>query len=256
MISAKTTLTQHLLQEWFAAARRWQPIAAAARQSGIWVWNPPLYTAETYQLFLSRFAPQPGAFLLLGLNPGPHGMAQTGIPFTDCRTAQRRLGIPLTVPGRAPADLQRLLRKSNGRWRATYERSSLGIYRFLDATWGTDLHQAFAQIYFANPCPLLFFSRQGKNLTPADPALKRLPRMQELRCASVMNLHRLLSPRAIVCLGNDASQVLGKLAESLVGPDRVTYYPHPARAVPQNWAQGLRHTLIKKKLLGNLRALD
>jgi single-strand selective monofunctional uracil DNA glycosylase len=236
-------LADALLKEWKENARRWEKVAAHARTLGLLVWNPALYTTDIYEHFLSRYPPRPGAVLILGLNPGPHGMSQTGIPFTDCRTAKAKLGISLEVPGRAPEDLCRWLKKENGRWRSTYERSSLGVYRFLQLGWRNDLRVAFANVYIANPCPLLFFSSSGKNVTPADPILRRLPQIQALRQQLVRNVHALLSPRAIVCLGADAHAVMGDAARELMKEEPVLSYPHPARAVPEKWARGLLRLL-------------
>src|SRR5207253_5217069 len=113
--------------------------------------------------------------------------------------------------------------------------SSLGVYRFLDLIGGGDLRKAFSRVYIANPCPLLFFSPQGMNVTPADPRLKRLAALQELRRETVRRVHALLNPRAVVCLGADACQGLGGTACELMGGEPVILYKHPARAVPETW---------------------
>jgi len=239
MLLTAKKLSDALFDEWMANARRWEPVAQKARSLGLHVWNPPLYTAQRYRQFLDRFAPKPKGILMVGLNPGPHGMAQTGIPFTDCRTAAAKLGLSIELPGHAPHDLQRWLRNAKGRWRSTYERSSLGVYRFLELGWHGGLDLAFERVYIANPCPLLFFSRAGKNVTPADAVLRKLPEMQMLRCEALRNAHALLSARTIVCLGADAGAAMGPLAASLVGETHTVLYPHPARAVPESWARGL-----------------
>ena len=239
MVFLKNGLAEALLKEWMANAQRWEKIAIQARAAGLDVWNPPLYTEEIYRRFLQRYPPKPSPILLLGLNPGPHGMAQTGIPFTDCRTASQLLDISLPIPGKAPTDLARRLKKPTGRWRSTYERSSLGIYRFLRLGWNNSLEDAFARVYFANPCPLLFLTAEGKNVTPADPILKRLPEIADLRREAVRRSGALLAPSSVVCLGSDAFSVMGKAASELVGPENVHAYPHPARAIPIAWAAGL-----------------
>src|SRR4051794_13204097 len=105
--SALLDLAAPLVKEWQARAPRWGGTAEQARRAGPHAWNPPLDAAATYRKFLSAYPRERGAILLLGLNPGPHGMAQTGIPFTDCRTAKSRLGLDLCIPGHAPDDLSR-----------------------------------------------------------------------------------------------------------------------------------------------------
>jgi len=246
-MSAKS-LASVLVEEWRENGLRWESVARDARAAGLEVWNPALYAAAPHSEFLRRFPPRRGALLALGLNPGPYGMAQTGIPFTDCRTARRDLGLKLELPGCAPSDLEKRLRKENGRWRGTYERSSLGVYAFLRQGWG-DLESAYANWFVGNPCPLLFLEPGGWNVTPAHPKLRKIAGMKELREAAVERFAAALQPRAIVCLGQDVAQAVEAVGERLVGKERYIRYPHPARAVPVKWAAGLVRELRSKKLL-------
>lgn len=240
-------LVERLIAAWRENSRRWEAVAEEARGLGLEVWNPGLYAADVHAKFLRAFPPSKGAVLALGLNPGPYGMAQTGIPFTDCRTATSKLGIPLELPGRAPADLARRLRKPNGKWRGTYERSSLGIYAFLESTWG-DLRTAYANWFVGNPCPLLFLDPKAWNVTPADARLRRLAAMRDLRRHAVEEFARVLGPRAVVCLGQDVAQAVGDSARRAVGERPVLVYRHPARAAPRSWAAGLRRSLEHENL--------
>lgn len=242
------SIVEDLIREWKENGLRWEGVAKEARGLGLEVWNPALYAGDAHSLFLRRYPPAKGAVLALGLNPGPYGMAQTGIPFTDCRTARQALGISLEIPGRAPEDLTRRLRKENGKWRGTYERSSLGIYAFLRLAWG-DLNSAYRNWFVGNPCPLLFLDPKAWNVTPADSRLRRLESVQELRRQAVRGFHKVLKPRAIVCLGQDVAKAVGETARELAGPEGLICYEHPARAVPTAWAQGLVRELSKRKLL-------
>jgi single-strand selective monofunctional uracil DNA glycosylase len=248
MPAAHGELVRALIREWRENARRWESVARDARAAGLEVWNPARYAARTHTEFLRRFPPRRGALLALGLNPGPYGMAQTGIPFTDCRTARSELGLELELPGCAPADLAGRLRKETGRWRGTYERSSLGVYAFLHQAWG-GLERAYANWFVGNPCPLLFLEPGGWNVTPAHPKLRRIVGMQELREIAVERFAAALKPRAIVCLGQDVAKAVEAVGERLVGRERYLRYPHPARAVPKRWAQGLVAMLRRKRLL-------
>lgn len=241
-------LVAALVREWHENGRRWEGVARAARAAGLEVWNPALYAGQAHSDYLHRFAPRRGALLALGLNPGPYGMAQTGIPFTDCRTARRDLGLALEIPGRAPPDLARRLKKPTGKWRGTYERSSLGVYAFLKLAWGT-LENAYANWFVGNPCPLLFLEPGGWNVTPAHRTLKRISGMKELRELAVERFARELKPRGIVCLGQDVAAAVEEVGERLVGKDRYVRYPHPARAVPKDWAAGLVKELAARNLL-------
>ncbi|MBI4347893.1 MAG: hypothetical protein HY553_13635 [Elusimicrobia bacterium] len=241
-------LARRLLSEWTTNARRWEDAVRRWKPEGIEVFNPGLYAQDLYARFLERYPPEPRPVMAVGLNPGPFGMAQTGIPFTDCRTAETLLGIPVPLPGRAPAALVRRLKREDGRWRGTYERSSLGIYRALRLAWG-DLETAYRHWYVVNACPLLFLQAGDyKNMTPADRPLRKLEGFQALRRAALERFAEVLSPRAVVCLGKDVSAALGPAAEALVGAANVLHYPHPARAVPDLWAGGLARELNRRGL--------
>jgi len=243
-----TPLAEKLLAEWRENGRRWERFAKEARGAGLQVWNPALYALDIYQEYLTKFPPEPGAILALGLNPGPYGMAQTGIPFTDCRTASGALGMEMTIPGKAPDDLISRLKKANGKWRGTYERSSLGMYRFLILAWG-DIKTAYRNWFVGNPCPLLFLDPERWNVTPADPRLRRMKEVGELRQRAVIGFSEILNPRGIVCFGKDVAKAVGEVAIRQVGPDRVVFYEHPARAVPEKWAAGLLQELTQRQLL-------
>src|SRR6185503_11363366 len=47
------------------------------------VYNPLEYARAPHEAYLERYGRGPKEVLLLGMNPGPFGMAQTGVPFGD-----------------------------------------------------------------------------------------------------------------------------------------------------------------------------
>lgn len=241
-------LVEKLLQEWRANGLRWEKAAKLARAGGLQAWNPGIYGMSSYAAFLSKFPPKKGALLALGLNPGPYGMSQTGIPFTDCRTATRELGLPLAIPGRAPSDLARRLKIPGGKWRRTYERSSIVFYRFLNLGWG-GAQNAYRHLYVGNPCPLLLLDPSQWNVTPADPRLKNLDIFNTLRIEALRRFHEVLRPGGVICFGNDVSSLLGPVADALVGREKVIRYGHPARAAPNAWSLGLIKELKARKLI-------
>jgi single-strand selective monofunctional uracil DNA glycosylase len=231
-----------------------------ARATGWKVWNPGEYGDAWHQVFRSVCPPRRGSVLIFGLNPGPYGMAQTGIPFTDVRRLREflpRVSARLAalrpdaalpeVPGLAPRDLQPFLTR-------TFESSSVRMYRFL-ARVDADVEQACRRVVVANPCPLLFVDKEeGRNRTPAD--LRREVRrngrdepvamqqeMDRLRRENCEDALRTLRPKAVVLLGRDAQAALRETVVGRLGEDRVLDWEHPARAVPDPWARGLQEAL-------------
>ncbi len=47
------------------------------------VYNPLEYARETYRQYFAKYAFSPKEAVFIGMNPGPWGMAQTGIPFGE-----------------------------------------------------------------------------------------------------------------------------------------------------------------------------
>ncbi len=66
------------------------------------VYNPLEYAREPYRQYLSRYGLPPRQVVLVGMNPGPWGMAQTGVPFGEVRAVRDWMGIeaPVGQPGR------------------------------------------------------------------------------------------------------------------------------------------------------------
>ncbi|MEY2548001.1 MAG: single-strand selective monofunctional uracil glycosylase [Verrucomicrobiota bacterium] len=66
------------------------------------VYNPLRYAWRAHELYLRRYANTPKRVLFLGMNPGPFGMAQTGVPFGQVAAVRDWLGItaPIERPPR------------------------------------------------------------------------------------------------------------------------------------------------------------
>lgn len=56
-------------------------------------YNPLAYARKAHEAYLTRYGAGPKEVLLLGMNPGPFGMAQTGVPFGDVAMVRGWLGI-------------------------------------------------------------------------------------------------------------------------------------------------------------------
>ncbi|MGI6083142.1 MAG: hypothetical protein ACOYEP_09750 [Limnochordia bacterium] len=253
---------------WLDCGGKWDELAGLLRQAtGYLVFNPGLYGAHWHARRLELYPPESGGLLGIGLNPGPYGMGQTGIPFTDIKRIRERLprlreeleeaGERLEVPGLAPSSLQPYLK-------LRHEASSVRVFRFLEIAFG-DAEHGLTQLVFANPCSLLFIDdEEGKNRTPADfrtRIRKRrsewsktqlqavLDRVRELRLQCAVAGVRALDARGVILLGRDVQQAIGDELRQHLGVQRVVYYPHPARAVPEAWSAGLTEKLREHRLL-------
>ena len=66
------------------------------------VYNPLVYAAEPHRQYLRRYGRRPKEVVLLGMNPGPWGMAQTGVPFGEISAVRdwMRIEAPVGQPDR------------------------------------------------------------------------------------------------------------------------------------------------------------
>jgi single-strand selective monofunctional uracil DNA glycosylase len=240
---------------WRRSAARWEAIVPELRRATGWkIWNPGVYGEPWHDRFRRCYPPGRHPLVLFGLNPGPYGMAQSGIPFTDI--ARLRSGLPrlarelmeagekVETPGLAPGSLRPYL----GR---TFESSSVRLYRFLERGWGS-AETGWRQVVVANPCTLLFIDpASGKNRTPADlgkavrarggeAAARRLEEeCDRLRRRCALEALEALNPRGAVLLGRNVQAALGSVLRAQLGESALIFWEHPARAVPDTWAAGL-----------------
>ncbi|MBW2581919.1 MAG: single-stranded DNA-binding protein [Deltaproteobacteria bacterium] len=67
------------------------------------VYNPLEYARKSYDRYLELYSSRPKEIVLLGMNPGPWGMAQTGVPFGEVTTVKEWLRIQ--APVGTPAEI-------------------------------------------------------------------------------------------------------------------------------------------------------
>ena len=245
---------------WRRCSQRWESFGRTVKRAAGWrVWNPGKYGERWHSRFRQQYPLRARPIVVFGLNPGPYGMAQTGIPFTDVmrlRSALPKLaaaleadGEAVEVPALAPTSLRPFLTR-------TFESSSVRIYRFLSEAFGS-AERGVRRVVVANPCPLLFLDGEsGKNVTPADLRRAVRPRggdaralqaqMDRLRWENAEDTLATLRPRQVVLLGRDVQAALGPALVEAIGAEAVLDWEHPARAVPAKWSAGLQRALVSR----------
>ena len=190
------------------------------------VYNPLVYARRPHEAYLRRYAKQQPEALLVGMNPGPWGMAQTGVPFGEVALVRDFLGIdervdqPATVHPKRPIEGFSCTRSEvSGRRLWGWARE-----RYQTATRFSD------EFFITNYCPLVFMEASGRNRTPDKlPAEEREP----LFAACDEALRRLvawLAPKRVIGVGGFAA---GRVAVALGddGPPIGTIL-HPSPASP------------------------
>jgi len=207
-----------------------------------WVYNPWDYAAESYLEYWKRYGGAAKEFVLLGMNPGPWGMAQTGIPFGEVSLARDWLGIqaPIGKPAR-----EHPKRPILGWQCPRSEVSGKRLWGFLRERFGQP--EAFFQRgYVANYCPLIFMQESGANVTPDKLAHCEREPLLKLCDQSLLFHLQLLKPQKLIGVGKWAQQQGQSLIDRAQLPIQVMGIPHPSPANPaanRGWGKELAELL-------------
>ena len=126
------------------------------------VYNPLRYAAPLHEEYLRRYGGGPKPVLLLGMNPGPFGMAQTGVPFGDVSVVRDWLGLDAPV---GKPDSEHPKRPVLGLGCARGEVSGTRLWGWARERFGTP-ERFFRRFFVVNYCPLAFIEATGRNRTP------------------------------------------------------------------------------------------
>jgi len=126
------------------------------------VYNPLRYAAELHEAYLRRYGEGKKKVILLGMNPGPFGMAQTGVPFGDVAVVRDWLGLAAAV-GRPLREHPS--RPVQGLDCARSEVSGTRLWGWARERFGSP-ERFFERFFVVNYCPLAFLESSGRNRTP------------------------------------------------------------------------------------------
>ena len=191
-------------------------------------YNPLEYAWDVHEAYLARMGGGGARTVVLGMNPGPHGMGQMGIPFAATSVVRELLGIT-DIPVNEPeaADPRRPV---VGLDYPREEVSGTRLWSLLEEHYG-DADAIASSVFLVNHCPLMLFSGpRATNITPdkvggstAQALLERCDQhLQEV--VSVLDAERVIG--------------VGKFAESRAraalreGPVEVVGCWHPSPASP------------------------
>jgi single-strand selective monofunctional uracil DNA glycosylase len=164
------------------------------------VYNPLEYAWEPVKHYLG-LAGHPGKeVLFLGMNPGPWGMAQTGVPFGTVSLVRDWMGI--SAPVGKPRD-EHPRRPVLGFGTEREEVSGTRFWGWARDRFGT-AEQFFGRFFVANYCPLVFMEESGRNRTPDKlPADERLSLFEPCDRA-LRQVVEALEPRRVIGVGKFA----------------------------------------------------
>lgn len=197
------------------------------------IYNPLDYAWPAHEIYLRRYASNQKRVLFLGMNPGPFGMAQTGVPFGQIAAVRDWLEIETKI-GRPAHEHPK--RPVTGFACARSEISGERLWKLFADRFGR-ADDFFAEHLVINYCPLAFLESSGRNRTPD----KLPPRERAVLFAAcdehLREIVRVLEPEWLVGIGDFAAK---RAAEVLRGePIHLGRILHPSPASPtanRDWA--------------------
>lgn len=198
------------------------------------VYNPLTYAWPAHLQYLELYGRGPKEILFLGMNPGPWGMAQTGVPFGEVTAVRDWLGISAEI-GRPAVEHPK--RPIAGLGCTRSEVSGARLWGWAREVFDTP-GRFFERFFIANYCPLAFMEATGRNRTPDKlPAAEREPLLAACDRALRRTVEH-LRPRLVVGVGAFAE---GRAATALEGSGiAIGRILHPSPASPaanRGWAE-------------------
>ena len=198
-----------------------------------YAYNPLVYARAPFNDYIDRYGQGTKEVILVGMNPGPWGMVQTGIPFGEIAHVHDWMGIEGRV--KTP-DNMHPKRPVQGFECARSEVSGRRLWGWAEDRFKTP-KVFFERFFVLNYCPLAFFDQNNKNVTPdklkaADRARLFVPCNKALA-----NAVKVFQPQVVVGIGNFALTRVEESCRDLpVTTGRIT---HPSPANPKanrGWA--------------------
>jgi len=219
-----------------------------------WVYNPLEYAWDMHAGYVRRWGGSKRRVLLMGMNPGPWGMVQTGVPFGEIAVVRDFLKLDGEV-GRP--DPEHPKRPVQGLACTRSEVSGRRLWGYFAEKFGTP-EAFFAEHFVVNYCPLVFMEESARNRTPDKlPAIETAP----LFAACDERLRRLVElyePEWVVGMGGFARKKLealfgAKADLSLVNhrPENIGTILHPSPASPaanRGWAEAAEKQFLAQEI--------
>lgn len=189
------------------------------------VYNPLRYAWDGQRAYLARYGGARGRVLLVGMNPGPWGMAQTGVPFGEVTMVREWFGFEPRLGGPLPEQHPKYPILGMDCHRS--EGSGSRVWRWAQDRYGPPAG-FFSRLFIWNYCPLLFIGA-NRNLIPER--LRKNERAPlfaacDMALAAVIDA---LEPVAVIGIGRFAE----KRVQLIVGERiPVGYLHHPSPANP------------------------
>ena len=218
------------------------------------VYNPLQYAFAPYRVYVERYGATRKRIVLLGMNPGPFGMMQTGVPFGEVAAVRDWMGI--RAPVEHPAQ-QHPKRPIEGFDCARSEVSGRRLWGWAALRFGT-AEAFFSERFVLNYCPLVFLEAGGRNLTPDKLRAAERRALSEACDRHLATALSALQPEWVIGIGGFAERCLravlagDQVDAALARRVRIGQILHPSPASPaanRGWSDAVDRTFTALGLL-------
>ncbi|MEE6472041.1 hypothetical protein FKM82_009445 [Ascaphus truei] len=194
-----------------------------------YVYNPLLYAWDPHERYVRTYCRSRKEVLFLGMNPGPFGMAQTGVPFGEVKHVREWLQIEGHV---YKPELEHPKRPIRGFECPQKEVSGARFWGFFKSLCGHP-ETFFKHCFVHNHCPLIFMNQSGKNLTPTDLPKAQRDTLLEVCDEALCQAVKTLGVKLVIGVGKFSEQRARKALASEGIDIVVKGIMHPSPRNPQ-----------------------
>ncbi len=204
-----------------------------------YVYNPLVYASEPHVQYLARYGTGMKEYVFVGMNPGPWGMAQTGVPFGEIEIVKGWLGIDGKV---AKPPREHPKKRVDGFSCRRSEVSGRRLWGLFRERFGTP-EKFFERFFVVNYCPLLFLDADGRNITPDKlKTAESLPLLTACNEALLRTV-KYLGPSHVIGVGNFAEAQIKAALKNLDLRIGKILHPSPANPAANN---GWKETVLNQ----------
>jgi single-strand selective monofunctional uracil DNA glycosylase len=212
------------------------------------VYDPHQYAWAPYEEYVTRYGQAPKRVVLLGMNPGPFGMMQTGVPFGEVAAVRDWMGIH--APVKRP-ECEHPKRPIEGFACPRSEVSGRRLWGWAATRFGP-AERFFSEWFVLNYCPLALLEASGRNYTPDKLPATLLDRLYAACDQHLAAALTALAPQWAIGVGGFAEKRIravleGSLIDSaLARRIRAGTVLHPSPASPlanRGWAEAAERQL-------------
>ncbi|MGB0292749.1 MAG: uracil-DNA glycosylase family protein [Luteolibacter sp.] len=237
-------MSQSIAQSLIEVSQRLNDTLRPLEFSAPWTYRPLDYAWAPQETYIRRFGNSTKRVLMLGMNPGPYGMSQTGIPFGEIPSVRDWMGIEEPVGKPDPEHPKRPIEGFECQRSEVSGRRLWGLFSKLYPK----VEDFFAEHYVLNFCPLVWMKETGANITPDKLPAAEMEPVEECCMRHLREVIGLLDPEFLVGVGGFAEKRLRQASDEMGGGAIVGRVLHPSPASPaanRGWAEAATAQLEK-----------